>query len=250
MKKKIIVGILIAVMSLSMFACGKETDKQEDASIPSTETQNTENKNTENQTIEEQNAVGQNSEAQNSEAQNADAASAEENNSLETDKATVGLHTRVSTGDVNLDGKCDEVLDAILTDGMTEAKELYAIYTWVEDHVRYSGITEEGDWLRGANKVMQSRKGNCYGFCCISRALITRAGYENIELHERGYTHYWNMVKVDGNYYHFDTTEGWGCERFLWTDEQIINYKTSNGIFYDYDPTGYPATPENPYTNY
>ena len=42
-----------------------------------------------------------------------------------------------------------------------------------------------------------------------SKALLTRAGIENIDLKATKHKHYWNFVKVEEGWYHFDTTPRW-----------------------------------------
>ena len=91
-------------------------------------------------------------------------------------------------------------------------------------------------------------KGNCYAYYSASAALLTRAGIENMEIHEPDMSHVWNLVKMDGQWYHFDATPGWGEQRFLWTDEQMENYSYYNEdveheISYDWDHAEFPATP-------
>ncbi len=153
------------------------------------------------------------------------------------------------TGNERLNSLCDGVLDTIITAGMNEHKKLKAVYDWVEVNIRYSGSTAIGDWRAGAITSLTTRKGNCAAYCYTSRALLTRLGFENVEIHTDNQDHYWNMVKYNGNWYHWDTTAGWGTERFLWTTNQIksYTYTKSNGRTIRYSPfneSKYPATPQ------
>ena len=79
--------------------------------------------------------------------------------------------------------------------------------------------------------------------------MLNRVGIESIEVHDNEYEHYWNMVKINSSWYHFDTTSGWGEQRFLWTNKQLKEYNFYNSILdltvnYEWDETAYPATPE------
>ncbi len=155
---------------------------------------------------------------------------------------------RQGTGDAELDQLCDNILNGIVNDDMGEREKAYAVYTWVTNHITYRGNSAIGDWVAGAKTALTRRSGNCYAFYSASRALLTRLGFENIEVQEYTGGHYWNMVKVDGSWWHFDATTGWGAERFLWTSDQILNYsytseQTGVTIIYEWDPAGYPQTP-------
>lgn len=154
------------------------------------------------------------------------------------------------TGDNELNAICDAILLPIIQRGMTEREQTYAIYKWVTGHVKYRGISDTSSWVAGAKIALSlPRNGNCFAFYCASRGLLTRLGFENVEAtsYEKG--HYWNMIKVDGSWWHFDTTSGWATERFLWTSKQINEYQyydySTNGenIVYNWNPEGCPQTP-------
>lgn len=154
-------------------------------------------------------------------------------------------NTFVDLGDSKLNSMCDEILVSILNNSMTEREKAYAIYTWVCGHVRYRGTTAIADWKESAKTILSTRKGNCYAFYVSSRALLARAGFETGMATSYELDHYWNLVKVDGQWRHFDTTSGWGTERFLWTGTQINEYSYYNSnlgttITYDWNPEGCP----------
>lgn len=156
-------------------------------------------------------------------------------------------NTFVDLGDSKLNSMCDEILLSILNNDMTEREKAYAIYTWVCGHVRYRGSTAITDWKESAKTILSTRKGNCYAFYVSSRALLARAGFETDMATSYGLGHYWNLVKVDGQWRHFDTTSGWGTERFLWTGTQINEYSYYNSglgtsLTYEWNPEGCPDT--------
>ncbi len=154
------------------------------------------------------------------------------------------------TGDAQLNAICDAILTPIIQKNMTERQKAYAVYKWVTGHVKYRGISDTSSWINGAKIALSlPRNGNCFAFYCASRGLLTRLGFENVEATSYGKGHYWNMVKVDGYWWHFDTTSGWATERFLWTSKQINEYQyydySTNGenIVYNWNPEGCPQTP-------
>lgn len=154
-----------------------------------------------------------------------------------------------STGDSQLDAMCDDVLTSIISSGMSDYQKLYAVYNWTESNIRYSGSIPIGDWRSGAITALTYRSGNCVGYCYVSEALLTRLGFENIEIHQLDNGHFWNMVKYNGSWYHFDTTRGWGTQRFLWTTNEIKSYSHQYPgyalVYYgEWDEAAYPATPD------
>ena len=149
------------------------------------------------------------------------------------------------TGDAELNVLCDQVLEDIVNEQMSEREKAYAVYTWVTNHVKYRGSSDTSNWVRGAKVALTTYKGNCYAFYSASRALLTRLGFENTEAVAIKKDHYWNLIKVDGTWWHFDATTGWGTERFLWTSEQINDYRYYNEqygryIAYEWDQKGIP----------
>lgn len=172
--------------------------------------------------------------------------SAEENGEQNADDNGAGAMFQAAvyqdTGNEELNQLCDDILINIVGDDMSEREKAYAVYTWVTGNIKYRGISDTGDWIAGAKTALSKRSGNCYAFYSASRALLTRLGFENIEAISYTEGHYWNMVKVDGSWWHFDTTTGWGTQRFLWTSEQLLNY-TYRNLAYLWSPEGYPETP-------
>jgi len=153
-----------------------------------------------------------------------------------------------STGNKKLDDLADSILKNIIADGMNTREKAYAIYNYMVDNMRYSGVTKEGDWVSGAYTALSTNKGNCYGFYSGSRALLQRANIESVEVISIEKDHYWNLVNIDGSWYHFDTTSGWGGERFLLTDKELSEYNYYNtdielNLTYNWDRNLYPKTP-------
>lgn len=149
--------------------------------------------------------------------------------------------------------QADKVLAEILNDGMTEPDKAWVIWKWVKRHMSYTGTSEKGDWVQGAATGFNKGSGDCFIYYSLSRALLTRAGFENmcVERIESATPprHYWNLVKVDGDWYHFDTNPyriGYPYVPFLRTDAEVEEYSTRCKDFYTFDKSKYPRTPEEP----
>ncbi|MBR4184755.1 MAG: transglutaminase domain-containing protein [Clostridia bacterium] len=145
----------------------------------------------------------------------------------------------------------DAVLAQILPWGGTEREKAKAVYDYVSKSVRYSTSTAHlmGQYWRAAYSAFTTYAGNGYTYYAMSSVLLTRAGIENIMVsrNDPNHPHYWNLVKVDGNWYHFDACPhyaGFDLYSFLLTDAQVIDYSTYQVAgYYSFDASLYPATP-------
>ncbi|MBQ7921588.1 MAG: transglutaminase domain-containing protein [Clostridia bacterium] len=145
----------------------------------------------------------------------------------------------------------DQILAKITTASMTSREKAWAIYTWTTANLRYSTRTSYlmGNYVEGAYSGLSIRSGNCYIYYAVSGALLTRAGVENIMIQrdKPDDPHYWNLVKIDGDWYHFDTCPqypGHEMQCFLKTDAELADYnKNEVADYYSFDSSLYPATP-------
>ena len=157
--------------------------------------------------------------------------------------------TGANQASVNL--YADEILAVITTPGMTDRQKASAIYTWCVGHLRYSTATAHlmDKFIEAAYSGFTTHIGNCYTYYAVASALLTRAGIENMEIQrDNPYApHYWNLVKIDGNWYHLDTCPKWKShpiKTFLLTDQQVKNYSLYElEGYYSFDESLYPATP-------
>ena len=141
--------------------------------------------------------------------------------------------------DPSLNALCKEITDEIIEDGMTPRAKAYAVYQWISHHILYRGVSDGSNYHQTAFETLQKRSGNCIGFCFSSKALLDYLQIENTIIHSPSYAHYWNLVKLGSKWYHFDTTPGWGRERFLWSDAQMKAYHYKD-LYYVWDERQYP----------
>ena len=142
------------------------------------------------------------------------------------------------------------ILNSILKDGMTDRQKANAIYNWVRYNIHYVGTSQKNSWYEGAYDGMTHRSGDCYTYFSVSKAMLNYVGIENIDV-TREYTpkrpnrhHYWNMVKVEGNWYHFDASPRNDGARFcLVTTDTLLKYSKTHTDSHLFDPSKYPATP-------
>ena len=104
--------------------------------------------------------------------------------------------------------------------------------------------------------------GDCYVYYACCKMLLDIAGIENMRVDRypryNGNIHYWLLVKLNGEWYHCDATEGYNDHPGIWfmcTDDQINDrYHQFNGSLYpmraggskDYLPSPTPTETTTP----
>ena len=113
-----------------------------------------------------------------------------------------------------------------------------AIFNFVNTSIWYQTIRGRQTYEGAAYRGFTRHNGDCYVYYACMRMLLDVAGIPNMAIHRKankGTIHYWNLVKLNGQWYHCDATRyshrlnGW----FMCTDKQINDkYHQFNG--YDY----------------
>ncbi len=120
--------------------------------------------------------------------------------------------------------RCREILDLLITDGMTDLEKESALYWWVttqavydEDH--YNPQVELSRDAYTPYGLLVNGKGVCLAFASTFQLLMDLAGVECITVIGAAYhsseDHAWNMVRLDGKWYCADPT--WDASGF-WPD--------------------------------
>ena len=148
-----------------------------------------------------------------------------------------------------INAMADAVLAEILHDGMSERQQLRAIYDWSVSHLRYTAYADKTDPVRAAYYGFRQGHGDCFVYYAVTRFLLTRAGFENLEIqrNDPANPHFWNLVRYDGNWYHLDTCPSYPDHPlvcFLLTDAEVQAYSRDHvKDYYRFDASRYPATP-------
>jgi len=157
-------------------------------------------------------------------------------------EVTVKVCTRTHTEE-EIFAYADAVLEKIITPDMEPLEKVQAIYDYNMKHIGYISHSDKGSWLEAAYEGLVEGKGDCYVFACTAKALLTRAGIENIDIKKipTKSMHFWNLVNIGDGWYHFDTTPRTDHPViFMWTDEQLKEYSNNHYRSHNYDPTLYP----------
>ena len=89
----------------------------------------------------------------------------------------------------------------------TDAQKVKALHDWVCDKVDYAWVNDEpdpSDKSHGDASVFMSDTAVCEGYARAMALLLDEAGVENYYLSSG--SHAWNMVKIGGQFFHFDAT--------------------------------------------
>lgn len=140
----------------------------------------------------------------------------------------------------------DQILTKIIKEGMTQRQKARAIFDWIGDHLTYVNSSDKSSWIKGAYTGIKKGSGDCFTYYATAKAMLTRAGFQNRTVTRIGGGHYWNLVYVEGGWYHFDSSprrKGDRFDCFLKTDAEVAEYSKSYRNYYNFDKSLHPATP-------
>ncbi|WP_123039251.1 Ig-like domain-containing protein [Cohnella candidum] len=104
-----------------------------------------------------------------------------------------------------VEAKVNEVLGTIITAGMNDFQKEKAIHDWIETNLAYDTSLVQHSAYAG---LFGNKKTVCQGYALLAYKMLSKAGIENkiIEGVANKQLHTWNLVKLDGSWYHLDTT--------------------------------------------
>lgn len=115
-----------------------------------------------------------------------------------------------------VENKIKEIVKLIITPGMTDFQKEIAVHNYIVNNTKYDEENyEKGTVPKEANTsygVLINGTGVCGGYASAMDKLLKAAGVESMiisgEAGENGKyrPHAWNLVKLDGEYYHIDAT--------------------------------------------
>lgn len=136
---------------------------------------------------------------------------------------------------------------------MSETEELWAIFWYVKNNLKYVNGTDKTSWVHEAIRGFEECNGDCFTYFSVLKALLEEAGYETVDVTRLGgeVRHFWSMVKYKDAWYHIDSCprseqhgKYWYC--FLRTDGQLAEFTEiwGEGYYYVFDQSLCPRTPE------
>ncbi|MBQ4085847.1 MAG: DUF5011 domain-containing protein [Clostridia bacterium] len=139
----------------------------------------------------------------------------------------------------------DEILAEITTEDMTPMEKGFKIYGWTKRNIRYNGKSDKSHWVMGAYDGLTTRRGDCFTYFAVSKALLERAGIPNVDVVKsdtRYSQHFWSLVDVGSGWYHFDSCQltGERANFYLVTDAELARWDKKNRNAHPFDSTLYP----------
>ena len=117
-----------------------------------------------------------------------------------------------------------------------------AIFNWVHDTLWFRLLSGTPDYEAAAYRGFTRHSGDCYVYYACCKMLLDAAGIPNMRVDRypqyNGNIHFWLLVKLNGEWYHCDATEGYNDHPGVWfmcTDEEI------NDRYHQFDGSLYPA---------
>lgn len=142
-----------------------------------------------------------------------------------------------------LEDKIASVLEDIITDDMDTLDMCRAIYDYTRTKISYSGDSDKTDWEQGAYVGLTARRGDCFTYYAVARAMLSYLGIPNETVtRDGGITdHFWLLVDFGYGWYHFDSTPRSSkmpaFDSFMFTDAGAAAYTEATGEreYYKFD---------------
>lgn len=122
--------------------------------------------------------------------------------------------------------KIDEISKDIIQANMSDIEKLKAIYDYIALESTYSENTINSPY--SPYTLLTEKGGVCQAYALLAYRLLEKAGFENyfITGNANGIAHAWNLVQLDGEWYHYDTT--WADPVFAEPTAVYNDYVTYN----------------------
>lgn len=125
----------------------------------------------------------------------------------------------------------------------------WAIFNWVHSNINYQTLNEELSYEEAAYRGFTRKTGDCYVYFSCAKMLLDCAGIPNLMVERYPVItngHYWNLVQIDGLWYHCDATvfRDHPDMYFMLTDDEICDEH------HQFDGSLYPERAESYYDYY
>ena len=143
-------------------------------------------------------------------------------------------------GQYTIDTAFNNLYNEIVSGNMTQNQILRAIYDYIRENIAYNGTSDKSDYEQEAYRGITNKVGDSFTYYSVARKLLTMAGIENkgAQRINSDSNHYWNLVKKDGKWYHFDTCphyKDFPLDSFMLTDEEAEVYSQKTNGYYEYE---------------
>ena len=135
-----------------------------------------------------------------------------------------------------------DVLDSIITDGMSDYEKELAVYDWMtselsSDQGLLTAIPTTQQYCDRPYGVLKYHNAVCVGYATTFRLFMQMMDIECMVVHNTELYHSWDLVKIDGSWYHTDiySDAGTGAYSNFNMDDAMC------AASHDWDTTYFPA---------
>lgn len=162
----------------------------------------------------------------------------------ENGEVTEGADRVLSEDEMAARSFAKDIISQITHDGMTKREKAAAVYDWLKGNITYTTSGPQSDVAASAVYGFRRRSGCCYEFFAMAHYMLQEAGMPNIQV-TRGSDggHFWNLVYVDGEWYHFDATPRPRYQVGNWCLVTADYLKEHSWRSHNHDVNAYPKTP-------
>ena len=121
-----------------------------------------------------------------------------------------GNTSNLSDKDKETLGMAKSVLDEIITDGMSDYEKELAVYKWMTANIGFDSGSmtaipeDESKPVDNPNGVLKNHEAVCVGYATTFRLFMQMLGIDCMVVHDSHLSHSWDLVKLDGQWYHTD----------------------------------------------
>lgn len=162
-----------------------------------------------------------------------------------SEKSTVSTSSSGGSSDIN--AKADEFIAKATAGVSGTSNKILAIKNYLRNNIKYShryNASNTGSVNNAAMKAFTAYEGDCYIHAAAAQVMFTRLGVKSIIVNALDYTHYWNMVYINGGWKHVDPTPGWAYADvgFMNDAKRLETLRRISGYEYrDWDRSKFPV---------
>lgn len=151
-----------------------------------------------------------------------------------------GDSSKLSDADKETLDMAKSVLDEIVTDGMSDYEKELAVYKWMCANIGFDDgslavIPDAGSEVDNPHGVLKYHKAVCVGYATTFRLFMQMMDIECMVVHDSYLSHSWDLVKLDGQWYHTDiysdAPDG-NFSHFNLNDDAMMNMQDWNTDFF------------------
>lgn len=151
-----------------------------------------------------------------------------------------GDSSKLSDADKETLDMAKSVLDEIITDGMSDYEKELAVYKWMCANIGFDDgslavIPDAGSEVDNPHGVLKYHKAVCVGYATTFRLFMQMMDIECMIVHDSYLSHSWDLVKLDGQWYHTDiysdAPDG-NFSHFNLNDDAMMNMQDWNTDFF------------------